>query len=70
MKRWANPEHVLNPEHGYEPLIEASDYRDEEDLVTEGQVENRERWEVLANTAAYYAHAADTAASARRAAIA
>lgn len=63
MKHWADPGHVLNPEHKYELLIDESDYRDEDDLLENGQEENRERWEMLANTAAYYAVAADNVAS-------
>lgn len=68
MKHWADRGHVLNPEHKYELLIEESDYRDEDDLLENGQEENRERWELLANTAAFYAIAADNASSVRPAA--
>lgn len=63
MKHWADRGHVLNPEHKYELLIEESDYADEDDLLENGQEENRERWELLGNTAAYYAVAADNSAS-------
>lgn len=63
MKHWADQGHVLNPEHKYELLIEESDYADEDDLLENGQEENRERWELLANTAAYYAVADDNFAS-------
>lgn len=59
MKHWADRGHVLNPEHRYELLIDESDYRDEDDLLENGQEENRERWEILANTAAFHAVAAD-----------
>lgn len=52
--------------HKYELLIEESDYRDEDDLLENGQEENRERWEMLANTAAYYAVAADNVASSHK----
>ncbi|MET4143806.1 hypothetical protein [Arthrobacter sp. UYCo732] len=58
MKHWADRGHVLNPEHKYELLIDESDYRDEDDLLENGQEENRERWELLANTAAFHAVAA------------
>jgi hypothetical protein len=63
--RTADSGHVLNPEHKYELLIEESDYRDEDDLLENGQEENRERWELLANTAAFYAVAADNSSSVR-----
>lgn len=56
--------------HKYELLIEESDYRDEDDLLENGQEENRERWEMLANTAAYYAVAEDNTASATHSAVA
>ncbi|ACL42173.1 hypothetical protein Achl_4222 (plasmid) [Pseudarthrobacter chlorophenolicus A6] len=70
MKHWADSGHVLNPEHKYELLIEESDYSDEDDLLENGQEENRERWELLANTAAFYAVAADNSSSVRQAAVA
>jgi hypothetical protein len=70
MKHWADQGHVLNPEHKYELLIEESDYRDEDDLLENGQEENRERWELLANTAAYYAVAADNFSSVQQTAVA
>jgi len=63
MKHWADRGHVLNPEHKYELLIEESDYADEDDLLENGQEENRERWELLANTAAFYGVAADNTSS-------
>lgn len=63
MKHWADRGHVLNPEHSYELLIDESDYRDEDDLLENGQDENREHWELLANTAAFYAVAADNSAA-------
>ncbi len=49
------------PRAQYELLIDESDYRDEDDLLENGQGENRERWELLANTADFYAVAADNA---------
>lgn len=67
MKHWADRGHVLNPEHTYELLIEESDFRDGDDLLENGQEENRERWELLANTAAFYAVAADNSSSAQQA---
>jgi hypothetical protein len=70
MKHWEDNGHVLNPEHKYELLIEESDYRDEDYLLENGQEENRERWEVLANTAAFYAVAADNSSSVRQHAVA
>ncbi len=70
MKHWADRGHVLNPEHKYELLIEESDYADEDDLLENGQEENRERWEMLANTAAYYAVAADNSNSVQHSAVA
>lgn len=70
MKHWEDSGHVLNPEHKYELLIEESDYSDEDDLLENGQEENRERWELLANTAAFYAVAADNSSSVRQAAVA
>jgi hypothetical protein len=70
MKHWADRGHVLNPEHKYELLIEESDYADEDDLLENGQEENRERWELLANTAAYYAVAADNTSSVQPGAVA
>lgn len=63
MKHWTDRGHVLNPEHSYELLIDQADYGSEDDLLEDGQDENRERWETLANTAAYYAIAADNARS-------
>ncbi|MBG0738816.1 hypothetical protein IV500_05200 [Paeniglutamicibacter antarcticus] len=63
MKHWADSGHVLNPEHKYELLIEEADYTGEDDLLDNGQEENRERWELLANTAAHYAVAAGNAIS-------
>ncbi|WP_422759235.1 hypothetical protein [Paenarthrobacter sp. C1] len=70
MKHWADRGHVLNPEHPYELLIDTSDYADEDDLLDNGQDENRERWELLANTAAYYAVAADNASVVQQGAVA
>ncbi|WP_427019374.1 hypothetical protein ACQCSX_22030 (plasmid) [Pseudarthrobacter sp. P1] len=61
MKHWSDPAHVLNPEHGYELLIDRDDYRSEDDLLEGGQDENRERWELLADTAAFHAAAEDNA---------
>lgn len=63
MKHWADRGHVLNPEHKYELLIDESDYQDEDDLLENGQEENLERWELLANTAALHAVAADNSSS-------
>ncbi|QOT19539.1 hypothetical protein [Paenarthrobacter sp. YJN-5] len=70
MKHWADRGHVLNPEHRYELIIDTSDYADEDDLLDNGQEENRERWELLANTAAYYAVAADNSCSTHQGAAA
>lgn len=70
MKHWAERGHALNREHQYELLIEESDYADEDDLLENGQEENQERWEMLANTAAYYAIAADNSSSVRQGAVA
>lgn len=70
MKHWADRGHVLNPEHAYELLIDESNYRDQDDLLDNGQDENRERWELLANTAAFYAVAEDNLSAATYSAVA
>ena len=59
MKHYADTAYVSNPEHGYELLVEAADYDSEEDWATTGQDDNRARWELLADTAAFHALSAD-----------
>lgn len=55
MKHRADPEHVLNAEHPYELLIDRAEYDSEDEFRVEGQDDNRERWELLADTAAFHA---------------
>lgn len=59
MKHREDREFVLNHEHRYELIIDRGDYGSEDSFIDEGQDENREHWELLANTAAFHAISAD-----------
>jgi hypothetical protein len=60
MKHWQDQSYVLNAEHGYELLIDPTDYDGEDNLLDEGQDDNREQWAALADTAAAHALAENT----------
>lgn len=67
MKSYTDPGYILHPDHPYEVLINTADYSDEDDLVENGHDENRQAWATLADTAAFYAIAADNTALVREA---
>lgn len=64
MKHYADEEYVAQADHGYELLEDPANYAADE-WVEQGQAENRDRWGLLADTAAYWAIRADNAASAK-----